>query len=155
MTPVNGPLNTKATKTTGEALQGSLVDLINLTLAAKQAHWNLVGKRFRSVHLQLDEVVTVARQYTDDVAERAAALGVSPDGRAVTVAGESGFPGTHAGWLKDDDAVEGIVASLGWVIERMRDRITATDESDPVTQDLLIQATAELEKQSWMFQAMK
>ncbi|MBO0826296.1 MAG: DNA starvation/stationary phase protection protein [Streptosporangiales bacterium] len=155
MTPVNGPLNTKATKTTGEALQGSLVDLINLTLAAKQAHWNLVGKRFRSVHLQLDEVVTAARQYTDDVAERAAALGVSPDGRADTVAGESGFPQVHAGWLKDDDAVAGIVAALGWVIERMRDRIAATDEPDPVTQDLLIQATAELEKQSWMFQAMK
>lgn len=155
MTPVNGPLNSKATKTTGEALQGSLVDLINLTLAAKQAHWNLVGKRFRSIHLQLDEVVTVARQYTDDVAERASALGVSPDGRADTVAGESGFPRLHAGWLKDDDAVEGIVTALGWVIERMRDRIAATDEPDPVTQDLLIQATAELEKQSWMFQAMK
>lgn len=155
MTSVKGPLDSKATKATGDALQGSLVDMINLSLAAKQAHWNLLGRHFRSIHLQLDEVVALARQYTDDVAERSSALGVSPDGRAGTVAGESGFPSLHAGWLKDTDVIDSMVATLGWVIARMRDRIAATDEPDPVTQDLLIQATAELEKQSWMFQAMK
>ena len=155
MTQVKGPLESKATKATGEALQGALVDLTNLTLAAKQSHWNLVGRHFRSIHLQLDEVVAIARKYTDDVAERAAALGVSPDGRAGTVAGESGFPHPPAGWLKDSEVLDSTVATLGWVIDRMRDRIAATDEPDPVTQDLLIQATAELEKQSWMFQAMR
>ncbi|NEE41508.1 DNA starvation/stationary phase protection protein, partial [Streptomyces sp. SID7982] len=36
---------------------------------------------------------------------------------------------------------------------RMRERIEATDEPDPVTQDLLIALTAELEKHAWMFQA--
>jgi starvation-inducible DNA-binding protein len=49
-------------------------------------HWNVVGPRFRSVHLHLDNVVTTARQYSDTVAERAAALGVNPDGRAAGVA---------------------------------------------------------------------
>jgi DNA-binding ferritin-like protein len=36
---------------------------------------------FRSVHLQLDELVGIARQYVDDVAERAAAIGVWPTER--------------------------------------------------------------------------
>ena len=52
------------------------------SLVAKQVHWNVVGPRFRSVHLQLDEVVDTARQHADTVAERASAIGVSPDGRA-------------------------------------------------------------------------
>lgn len=57
------------------------------------------------------------------------------------------------GWVKDSEVVEIVVAALGSVITRMRERITATDEPDPVTQDLLIGITAELEKQHWMFQA--
>ena len=39
-------------KTTGAVLQDSLVDLIGLALVGKQAHWNVIGPRFRSVHLQ-------------------------------------------------------------------------------------------------------
>ncbi|NUP15854.1 MAG: DNA starvation/stationary phase protection protein, partial [Streptomyces sp.] len=38
-------------------------------------------------------------------------------------------------------------------IVRLRERIDATDKADPVTQDLLIGITAELEKQRWMFEA--
>ena len=52
---------------------------------AKQAHWNLVGRQFHDVHLHLDELVDTARKYSDQVAERAAAIGVSPDGRAATI----------------------------------------------------------------------
>ena len=36
-------------------LQKVLVDLIELHLQGKQAHWNLVGTNFRDLHLQLDE----------------------------------------------------------------------------------------------------
>lgn len=56
---------------------------------AKQAHWSVVGPRFRSIHLALDEVVTDARAFTDEVAERATAVGVSPDGRSTTVVKDS------------------------------------------------------------------
>ncbi len=81
-------------KTVAEALQGALVDLVDLALVAKQIHWNIVGPRFRSVHLQLDEVVASARTHSDTVAERASALGVPPDGRAATVANGSGIKTT-------------------------------------------------------------
>jgi starvation-inducible DNA-binding protein len=39
------------------------------------------------------------------------------------------------------------------VTGRMRERLDKVAEVDPVTQDLFIEITAELEKQSWMFQA--
>ena len=96
---VKSPLSDENLKTVSEALQGALVDLVDLALVAKQIHWNVVGPRFRSVHLQLDEVVTVARTHSDTVAERSAALGVSPDGRAATVAVGSGIGVTPEGWV--------------------------------------------------------
>ncbi|RBM18240.1 Dps family protein [Streptomyces sp. PT12] len=140
-------------KTVGEALQGALVDLIDLSLVAKQTHWNIVGARFRSVHLQLDEVVETARSHSDTVAERAAALGLSPDGRAATVAARTGISPIAEGWQKDDEAIRTMVDALGAVIVRMRERLDEVGPVDTVTEDVLIQLTKELEKHHWMFQA--
>ncbi|MFM9608523.1 DNA starvation/stationary phase protection protein [Streptomyces sp. V2] len=150
---VKSPLSDADLRIVGGALQGALVDLIDLSLVAKQVHWNVVGPRFRSVHLQLDEVVDVARLHSDTVAERASALGVSPDGRAVTVAGGSGISGVAEGWVKDTDAVGALVDALGAVITRMRERVEVTGDADPVSQDIFIGITADLEKHHWMFQA--
>jgi starvation-inducible DNA-binding protein len=150
---VKSPLTDADLKTVSEALQGALVDLVDLSLVAKQIHWNVVGPRFRSVHLQLDEVVDTARLHSDTVAERASTLGVSPDGRAATVATSSGIGVTPDGWVRDTDAVGALVDALAAVIERMRERVGATGEADPVSQDIFIGITADLEKHHWMFQA--
>ncbi|MFJ7049802.1 DNA starvation/stationary phase protection protein [Streptomyces sp. JV178] len=150
---VKSPLSDADLKTVSEALQGALVDLVDLSLVAKQIHWNVVGPRFRTVHLQLDEVVDTARLHSDTVAERAATLGVSPDGRAATVAGSSGIGKVPDGWVKDTDAVGTLVDALGAVITRMRARVESTAEADPVSQDIFIDVTADLEKHHWMFQA--
>ena len=48
-------------------LQKVLVDLIELHLQGKQAHWNLVGTKFRDLHLQLDELVDAADASTADL----------------------------------------------------------------------------------------
>lgn len=153
MATVKSPLTESAQKTTGEALQGALVDLIDLSLLAKQAHWNLTGRNFKVVHEHLDEIVDLARQGMDDVAERAIAIGVNPDGRARTVADRTELPQLEAGYIADDKAVAAVVDALAQIIGRFRERIAATDEPDQVSQDLLIGITAELEKQHWMFQA--
>ncbi|WP_254811527.1 Dps family protein [Streptomyces cavourensis] len=153
MSVVKSPLSESDLKLVGEALQGALVDLIDLSLVAKQVHWNVVGPRFRSVHLQLDDVVATARQHSDTVAERASAIGVNPDGRSTTVAKETAIRSVSDGWVKDTDAVKALVDALGVVIGRMRERIEVTDAPDPVTQDILIALTADLEKHAWMFQA--
>ncbi|GAA3058448.1 Dps family protein [Streptomyces glomeratus] len=150
---VKSPLSDKDLKTVSDALQGALVDLVDLSLVAKQVHWNVIGPRFRSIHLQLDEVVDSARQHSDTVAERASALGVPPDGRAATVAEGSGIGAVPQGWVKDTDAVGTLVSALGAVIARMRERVQATAQPDPVSQDIFIGITADLEKHHWMFQA--
>ena len=151
--PVHSTLPDKARAVTGDALQGALVDLLDLSLVAKQAHWNVVGPRFRSIHLQLDEVVDLARAAADTVAERASAIGVSPDGRATTVSKESGIATFPTGYISDTDVVKALVAGLEAVVVRMRERVGDTAEPDPVSQDVLIGITADLEKYAWMFQA--
>ncbi|MEV8588440.1 DNA starvation/stationary phase protection protein [Streptomyces sp. NPDC051180] len=153
MSVVKSPLSETDLKTVGNALQGALVDLVDLALVAKQVHWNVVGPRFRSVHLQLDEVVDTARLHSDTVAERASALGVNPDGRAATVASSSAVGTVPEGWIKDVDAVRILVDALGAVTTRMRERIDATADPDPISQDLLIALTGDLEKHAWMFSA--
>ncbi|MEU0512857.1 DNA starvation/stationary phase protection protein [Amycolatopsis sp. NPDC006125] len=146
-------LDEVATKTVATALQRTLTDLIDLGLLAKQAHWNVTGPHFRAVHLHLDELAATTREHADSVAERLAALGVSPDGRASTVAAESTLPGLPAGPLADRTVVEAVTGILAATISGLRAGIEATGEPDPVSQDLLIGITADLEKQRWMFQA--
>lgn len=155
MTTVKSPLSDDARKTTGAALQDSLVDLIDLSLVAKQAHWNLKGRNFRSIHLQLDEVVTIARTHMDTVAERAVAIGVNPDGRARTVIEHTRLPQPDAGYIQDDKVIALITDILSQMSARFRERIATTDESDLVTQDLLIQIAGDLDKQHWMFEVQR
>lgn len=154
-TPITSPLNEDDRKTTGAILQRTLTELIDLTLIGKQAHWNVIGPHFRSLHLHLDELVAVARKHTDEVAERAAAIGVSPNGKARTVAEGSDLPGFPDGWTSDEDTIEAIVAVLAEIIKRVRQRIDESDKADLVTQDLLIEIARDLEQQHWMWQAQR
>ena len=153
--PIKSPLSAADKEITGNVLQATLVDLVDLSLIAKQAHWNVVGAHFRSVHLQLDELVAVARQYVDEVAERANAIGVSPNGKAKTVVESSGLPDYPDNWQSVESTIAAIVDILDKLIQRLRARIDETDKSDLVTQDLLLELTAELEKAHWMWQAQQ
>jgi starvation-inducible DNA-binding protein len=151
--PITSPLGDRERDATAEALQATLVDLVDLSLVAKQAHWNLVGRQFHDVHLHLDELVDTARKYTDQVAERMAAIGVSPDGRAATVAAGSSVPAFEAGWVRDRDAVRRVFEALDVVVRAARPRIEETEKTDLVSQDLLIGLVADLEQARWMWQA--
>ncbi|UGT62073.1 Dps family protein [Nocardia asteroides] len=151
--PITSTLEAEQQRIAGEALRATVVDLIDLSLIAKQAHWNVVGRNFRSVHLALDELVVAAREFTDAAAERATAIGVSPDGRASTVARDSVTEGYPDGWQKDTDVINGVVTNLTAVIRGLRERIDATEKADPVTQDLIIEIAGRLEQLHWMWQA--
>src|ERR1700733_5465492 len=71
----------KASAKLTKSMQSVLVDLVELSLQGKQAHWNVVGKNFRDLHLQLDEIVEAARIFSDEVAERLRAMHAIVDGR--------------------------------------------------------------------------
>src|SRR5438445_1206735 len=82
-------LGEHAREEAGQLLQLTLVELIALSLIGKQLHWTVFGPGFRELHLHLDELVDEWRELSDVVAERAVAIGFSPDGRAPAVVGQS------------------------------------------------------------------
>lgn len=151
--PVTGPLAERDRDVAGGALQATLADLVDLALAAKQEHWNLVGRQFHDVHLHLDELVATARTYTDKVAERMATIGVSPDGRVGTVASTSQLGPVPGGWVSDQDVIQRTFELVNGVVARVRPRLAETEAPDPVSQDLLIELLRELEEARWMWQA--
>jgi starvation-inducible DNA-binding protein len=153
MAEVQSPLAEKPRVATGEALQGEVVDLVDLSLLSKQLHWNVIGPNFRSIHLQLDDVVLFARTQADIMAERAVSLGVNPNGQSDEIAASTPVKTVEAGYIKDVDVVKVMVDRLFAMITRCRERIETTDESDPVTQDLIIAVCQGLEQHHWMFQA--
>jgi starvation-inducible DNA-binding protein len=151
--PDGGAQRFVASSAIAESLQRVLVDLIELHLQGKQAHWNLVGHNFRDLHLQLDDIVDIAREGADTIAERMRALAVSPDGRSDTVAASTSLPMFPAGEY-DTRAVAGMITSrLREVVTTMREVHDAVDAEDPTTSDLLHALIAALEKQAWMLSA--
>ncbi len=134
----------------GAELQGVLVVLIDLSLLGKQAHWNIVGPHFRSLHLQLDEMIDAWRLAGDSVAERAVALGYSPDGRSATVAERSGLSPLPEGQLPDREVVAAFTRLLTDAIGSVRERMDRLEDVDTVTADLLHGVVAGLEENLWM-----
>jgi starvation-inducible DNA-binding protein len=140
----------QASKALTDSLQGVLVDLIELHIQGKQAHWNVVGSNFRDLHLQLDEIVHAAREFSDAVAERLRALHAIVDGRSDTVAATTLLPEYPNGEITTAETVELIVARLDTTVSRMRKVHDTVDEEDPTSADLLHQIIARLEQLSWM-----
>lgn len=147
-------MSTPAPEIVTASLQQALVDLIDLSLQAKQAHWNVYGAQFRSVHLQLDEVTALLRTAADDVAERLAAVGGHPDGRASTVVADSAVATGESGAVATDKVVAQFEERLTAAATRIRDELPEL-ESDLPTQDLLTGVAFQLEKQAWMFRASR
>ncbi|MGB4708714.1 MAG: DNA starvation/stationary phase protection protein [Fuerstiella sp.] len=136
-------------------LQQRLVDLIDLALQLKQAHWCVVGHHFRAVHLQLDEIIVDVRAASDEVAERLSTLGVAPDGRAATVSSASKLE-KLTNKFQDSTASVTIVADrLATTITGLRESIAVLGELDPISEDLLIAIARPFEKHLWMVQSQE
>ena len=140
----------KASPTLTNNMQAVLTDLIELHIQGKQAHWNIVGTNFRDLHLQLDEIVTAARLFADDMAERMRALHALPDGRSTTVAKSTNLPQFPEGLISTKDAIDRIVAALEAAVGTMRKVHDEVDEEDPTTADLLHTFIEKLEQFAWM-----
>ncbi len=145
------------TTTEGHALADTLQQRLNalndLQLTLKHAHWNVVGPNFISVHEMLDPQIETVRGFVDEVAERMATMGVSPNG----------LPGAIVASRKWDDydvmratGVEHLAALdlvYSGVIKDHRKAIEKAGKVDPVTEDMLIGQVKELELFQWFMRS--
>ncbi|MEO6943552.1 MAG: DNA starvation/stationary phase protection protein [Lacisediminihabitans sp.] len=143
----------KADKKLSDNLQAVLVDLIELGIQGKQAHWNVVGKNFRDMHLQLDEIIAASRALSDEVAERMRALEVMPDGRSEIVSKTTTLPKLPPDQLETSDVVGLITKRLEAAASTCRRVHDEVDEADPTSADILHKVIQMLEQYAWMVSA--
>lgn len=134
-------------------LQSVLVDLLELAIQGKQAHWNVVGRNFRDTHRQLDEIIDDARAFSDTIAERMRALHAVPDGRSATIAKTTSLPEFPAGEVSTTETIDLVTARLEAAVGTIRDVHDAVDEEDPTSADLLHAIIERLEQFAWMVSA--
>lgn len=134
-------------------LQRVLVDLIELSLQGKQAHWNVVGSNFRDLHLQLDELVDFAREASDTIAERMRALDAVADGRSDTVAATTSLPQFPPYERATFEVVDLVAIRIYAAVATIRAVHDQVDEEDPSTADMLHQLIDGLEKLAWLIKS--
>ena len=145
--------NCQASTELSSSLQRVLVDLIELHLQGKQAHWNVVGTNFRDLHLQLDELVDFARDASDTIAERMRALDVVPDGRSDTVVAATSLPQFPAYEHGTQEVVDLVTARVYATVDTIRTVHDSVDAEDPSTADILHQLIDGLEKLAWLIKS--
>jgi starvation-inducible DNA-binding protein len=134
-------------------LQDRLHALNDLALTLKHVHWNVVGPHFIAVHEMIDPQVEAVRAMVDATAERIATLGASPQGTpGALVAARSwdDYSLRRAGTQEHLGALDVVYQG---VVGDHRAAMSATEELDPVTQDMLIGQLNQLELFHWFVRA--
>jgi len=143
----------EASEELSESMQKVLVDLIELALQGKQAHWNVVGTNFRDTHLQLDEIIESAREFADTIAERMRSLHALPDGRSDLVAETTTLPEFPQGEVATTEVVNLMTERLDAVAATCREVHDDVDDEDPTSADILHAVLERIEQLSWMVSA--
>ncbi len=134
-------------------LQDRLHALNDLALTLKHVHWNVVGTHFIGIHEMLDPQVKAVRKMVDTVAERIATLGQSPvgtPGALVTARSWDDYSVGRAGAIEHMGALDLVYTG---VITDHRAGIDATETLDPITNDMLIGQSTDLEQFQWFVRA--
>lgn len=136
-----------------ELLQDRLNALNDLALTLKHIHWNVVGENFIAVHTMLDPQVDAVREMVDDVAERIATLGGSPVGTPGALVKERNWDDYDVGRADAIAHLGALDLVYDGVIAAHRNGIDATEDTDLVTQDMLIEQAGQLEQYQWFVRA--
>ncbi|MEV7647249.1 DNA starvation/stationary phase protection protein [Arthrobacter sp. NPDC089319] len=134
-------------------LQQRLHALNDLQLTLKHAHWNVVGRDFIGVHEMLDPQIEKVRAMIDAVAERIATLGVSPNGLPGALVKERSWDDYDIHRAGTAEHLAALDVVYNGVVGAHREAIETVGEIDPITEDLLIGQTAELELFQWFMRA--
>lgn len=136
-----------------DALQSRLHALNDLHLTLKHAHWNVVGRDFISVHEMLDPQIDLVRVMVDEIAERMATMGVSPNGLPGALVNTRTWQDYPLGRALTTEHLGALDHVYTGVISSHRETIAAVGELDPITEDMLINQTSQLELFQWFMRS--
>ena len=132
-----------------------LVTLLNERIAAtadlqmqvKQAHWNVTGIHFQTLHELFDKVADAVHPYIDELAERVTALGGVAKGTVRMAAAASSLPEYPLDAVGGEAHLTAVRDRLAtYATDNLRAIDAADDLDDDATQDLLTEIQREIDK---------
>ena len=135
-------------------LNQMLADLTDLYSQTKQAHWNVRGRHFYSLHKLFDELAETVEGHIDPLAERIVALGGVASGTVRQAAARSSlseFPTERADELGYVSALVERFAQSGTAARKGIDDTAALRDAD--TADMLTGLSQDLDKSLWLLEA--
>ncbi len=135
-------------------LNQELADTSDLYSQTKQAHWNVKGTHFYPLHLLFDQLAEKRQGESDEIAERATALGGYATGTVRMAAATSQLPEIPTDIDAGIDFVQALVERYASHANSVRKAIDEADKAgDMDTADLFTQISRELDKDLWFLQA--
>ena len=133
-----------------ELLQARLADAIDLQTQMKQAHWNVKGPEFFSLHELFDKINEDVEEYIDDIAERAVQLGGIVLGTTRQVAARTTLP--EYPFVRDGrqhvEAVATALAGFGKSVRAAIDKSESLGDTD--TADIFTEVSRGVDKWLWL-----
>ncbi len=137
-----------------EILNKRLADAIDLKSQAKQAHWNVKGMSFFSLHELFDQVATEVETHIDTIAERITSLGGTALGTVRIAARESSLNEYPHEITEGSAHVEALSSALADFGAKVRKNIDETQElGDADTADLFTEISRSIDKLLWLVEA--
>lgn len=137
-----------------DVLRDLLAELIDLSLLAQHAQWNVVGANSDILRRLLEGARLSAVDHAHAVAERINSLDTCPDGRVHVIAALSSLPQPKVGKLPDTYVSSQFAAIYSKIIRRIRTRGLDVGSVDKMTHVLLVQIATELEDHYEVFQSV-
>lgn len=146
------PLETRTTVV--DELNIRLAEAIDLAYHAKQAHWNVKGMEFRSLHKLFDRSYETIDEYVDEIAERCAQLGGVVQGTIQAAVKSTTLEEYPLEILDGKEHVEVFADRMSHFTKNMRKCIDQFDElGDQVTSDLCTEVCSGLDELLWMVES--
>ncbi|MGH1440715.1 MAG: Dps family protein [Cellvibrionaceae bacterium] len=147
-------IDEKERKVIAEGLGQLLADTYTLYLKTHNFHWNIVGPRFRELHLMFEEQYTELAVAVDDVAERIRTLGFPAPGTYRQYAELSSIKETEG--VPSADEMIRILTEDNEAVVRTARRIlpSAQDVGDESTASLISDRMVVHEKTAWMIRSL-
>ena len=135
-------------------LQDGLSNSIDVLFQAKQAHWNVKGENFASLHQLFDQTHEFAEEWVDLLAERIMQLGGVAIGTLRETAGRTSLPEYPLNISDGMHHVEALSEAIAFFGELVRTSSEKADRlGDRNSADILTQISREADKQLWMLES--
>lgn len=147
-------LPASARATVAELLNSQLALLLDLHSHCLQAHWNVRGRAFFSLHKLFDEIADLVAEHLDETAERITTLGGDARGTVRMAAAASPLPDFPERLENDIEYVAALMERFALAAPAVRKAVDqAAGLGDAGTADLLTGVSRDIDKGLWLLEA--